>query len=308
MDIRNRVLNKIITKLESLKRKPVQPVPKNKQQLMNDLSHLPLSTNDTVLIHSGFKALGPIENGPQGVVDALIEELVEKKDITVAMPSFTVGPNTREHLKADIAFDVKNTPTVYRAIPRAFQYTKGVIRSLHPTHSITALGKKADWLTNSHHKSGKPFCEQSPFGKLIEDDGWVMGIGSELGKVTFYHTLEDIEQEFPFDVYSEDSPFEAKCRDIHGNITIVKTSLHSKNVSPVRIDRPNGEWLRNIYTSCLEAQGQLHWYDFARSKVWMCKARDLYNTTKLLTDNGISIYTTEKQMANFIMRNIDSNA
>lgn len=303
--MRNKIIRKAINVLEGFLIPPPAPPMKSLSDLKHDLSRIPIGCSDSVLIHSGFKALGPIDGGPSTVVSALVEEFVDKKDITIAMPAFTIGNDVRAQLKSGIAFDVRNTQTVYRAIPREFQNYKGVRRSLHPTHSITAKGQKAEWLTNSHHIEGRTFGKQSPFGKLLEDNGWIMGMGSKLGKVTFYHTLEDIEDSFPYSVYTKDSPMEAKCIDVDGNVVTVMTNIHDGDVSPVRIDRPNGEWLRNIYTSILEEKGQLQWFDFARSKIWICRARDLYETTKLLTSYGISIYTTEKQLARFILKNIN---
>lgn len=303
--MRNKIIRKAIHILEGFLTQPPAPPAKSLNDLKRDLSKIPIGYSESVLIHSGYKALGPIDGGPATVVTALIEEFVDKKNITVAMPAFTIGNDVRAQLKSEIAFDVRNTPTVYRAIPLEFQNNKGVKRSLHPTHSITAKGEKAEWLTNSHHIEGKTFGKQSPFGKLLQDNGWIMGMGSLLGKVTFYHTLEDIEDSFPYSVYTEDSPIEAKCIDADGNLVLVKTNIHDGNVSPVRLDRPNGEWLRNIYTSVLEEKGQLQWFDFAKSKIWICRARDLYETTKLLTSSGISVYTTEKQLAGFILNSIN---
>ena len=53
----------------------------------------------------------------------------------------------------------------------------------------------------------------SPLGRVLEADGYIMGLGTDLGPVTFYHVLEDLcGDSFPFPVYTPDSPVVVKSR------------------------------------------------------------------------------------------------
>ena len=48
-----------------------------KDQLKNQLAGMGILPTDTVLIHTSLKAVGPVENGPDGFIDAFCEYLSE---------------------------------------------------------------------------------------------------------------------------------------------------------------------------------------------------------------------------------------
>ena len=83
------------------------------------------------------------------------------------------------------------------------------------------VGPRAQWLTEAHHLDSHSFGAVSPLGRLIEADGFVLGIGVDLGPVTFFHTVEDLG-DFPFTVYTADSPLPAVCRDKDGRESMLK--------------------------------------------------------------------------------------
>ena len=47
-----------------------------------------------------------------------------------------------------------------------YVYCKGVVRSLHPTHSVAACGAQASELVHHHHKDRSPVGSHSPFRKV----------------------------------------------------------------------------------------------------------------------------------------------
>ena len=58
----------------------------NKQDIINSATNLGLKKGDTVLIHSSFKSLGPVENGASDVIDGFMSVLTG--DGTLVMPTF----------------------------------------------------------------------------------------------------------------------------------------------------------------------------------------------------------------------------
>jgi aminoglycoside 3-N-acetyltransferase len=277
-------------------------------ELIHEFDNISVENNSIIFIHSGFKSLGTIQGGPDTVVKALLESFVNKRNITIAMPSFTLSGSMESYLKRNIIFNVKETKTVYKGIPLAFQQFSNLQRSIHPTHSVMAIGPKAKWLVDSHHTCGSTFGEGSPFGKLLEHKSYIMGLGSRLGTVTFYHTLEDLETNFPFRVYTENSPFEAICIDHQGKKVKMSIYAHDGSISSVRIDRRNGEWLREIYTSIFEEHADLKWFHVGKAKTWVCSADKMYEVQKQLTFSGISIYSSEKDIANYISKTLSSSS
>lgn len=77
------------------------------------------------------------------------------------------------------------------AIAEAFRLSDGVVSSIHPTHPVTAWGKHARSLTATHHVGGT-FDTFSPFYKLREHDGVVIGIGAGLESFSIIHVAEEL--------------------------------------------------------------------------------------------------------------------
>lgn len=277
------------------------------QELVADIAALEIPKDSIVFIHSGFKSIGNIQGGPEAVVDALIAELVIKKNITIAMPAFSISGTMLAQLQSGKVFDVKNTPTVFKAIPEVFLKHNDIVRSIHPTHSVAAIGSKANWLTEAHHTSDKTFGPDSPFGRLMSAGGFIMGLGSGLGAVTFYHTLEDHEFDFPKNVYTNES-FEVECVDILGEKHKVKTKAHDPQYSEFRIDKRNSAWLKDIYTHYFEHFAGLKWQKVCKAKTWICNSRDFYNASKDLAYLGVSIYTSQNDLAKFLKKSIEKNS
>ena len=163
---------------------------------------IPLPDGAVVLVHSSLKALGFVEGGPSTVVDCLVESIVRRRHGTLVLPTFSIDGTMYGTLQAanpdTVLFDAVKTPSNLGAIPEAFRIYPGVVRSVHPTHSFAALGPLAQELTATHHLCGSTFGQGSPMAAMLSHDSWILGLGTNLGNVTFYHCLEEIEDDFPF--------------------------------------------------------------------------------------------------------------
>ena len=89
-------------------------------------------------------------------------------------------------------FDHEKTPSNVGAISEAFRRSHGVVRSVHPTHSVCAMAPLADELTADHHMDRTPLGLYSSFIKLVERDGLVLFIGCGLRPNTLMHGVEEI--------------------------------------------------------------------------------------------------------------------
>ena len=168
---------------------------------------------------------------------ALLETVVKERNGTLAVPMFTMAGGMADTVRSGVVFDVLNTPSGTGRITEMVRQSPGAVRSLHPTPSVAALGPRAQWLTEAHHLDSHSFGAVSPLGRLIEADGFVLGIGVDLGPVTFFHTVED-SGDFPFTVYTTNSPLPAVCRDKDGRDIDVKVMVHDPAASGTRSDRP----------------------------------------------------------------------
>jgi aminoglycoside N3'-acetyltransferase len=263
--------------------------------LARDLDRLGLPDRPVVFVHASLSRLGYVEGGAATVVEALEALVVERLGGTLAMPAFTMAGSMAATLRGHATFDVRTTPSGMGAITEAFRRRSGVERSLHPTHSVAAKGPLARWLTEGHHLDPRSFGPHSPFGRLLEAErGWLLGVGTDLGPVTFYHVLEDLDPGFPRRVYTLDSPLAATCLDRDGTAHRVAVHAHDPDCAAGRIDRPEGAWIRARLTAEMEARG-LSWQAVGAGRAWTMTAPAMYAGLAELLAQGLTIYTSEAE-------------
>ncbi|MFL0352897.1 AAC(3) family N-acetyltransferase [Xanthomarina sp. GH4-25] len=160
---------------------------------------------DFLMIHSSINNLMPMYKGNiKELLDALIK-YSELKGITLVMPVFTLGKKNsgieKYYSKKNI-FNVDKTPTTVGLLNELFRRKRGVLRSIHPTHSIAAYGTKAEELTANHHKSDTPFGRNTPFGIMDSYNTKILGLGVYYYRnLTHVHVAEDLLKEnFPFPI------------------------------------------------------------------------------------------------------------
>lgn len=65
------------------------------------------------------------------------------------------------------------------------------MRSLHPTHSVAALGRDAIEFTGDDHRFDTPCARGSSWGKLLDRKATILLIGVDLKRNTFIHGVEE---------------------------------------------------------------------------------------------------------------------
>jgi aminoglycoside N3'-acetyltransferase len=262
------------------------------------LRGLPLSDHTVVFVHSSMSKLGYVEGGAANVVNALCDVIVRERKSTVAVPTFSMTGGMADTLRADEVFDLRNTPSGTGRITELVRRHPGARRSLHPTHSVAAVGPRAAWLVDGHHLDARTFGPSSPFARLIEADGFILGLGIDLGPVTFYHVVEDLGA-FPINVYTSDSPLVVTCLDGHGKRVELKVFAHDPSASITRIDRANGAAIRSYMTTVAETGAGLTWHQIGDGRMWLVSARRLYHCLVRLKDRGITIFATAEEVGSF---------
>lgn len=186
---------------------------------------------DTVMLHSSLSKIGYVENGADTLINAIIKIISDEG--TLMMPAFPAVGFNYDYLKANPVFDIKNTPSKMGAVTELFRKRKGVLRSLHPTDSVSAFGKNAAYLVKDHFNQLTPYNVYSPFYKLCELKGKILMIGVDLNSLTNLHTLEDAVENFKFPVY-HDVIFTAALIDETKKKLSMKTKVHDPAYSKRR--------------------------------------------------------------------------
>jgi aminoglycoside 3-N-acetyltransferase len=264
--------------------------PVTRASLAADLARLPLPREPLLLVHSSMKSLGFVEGGPEAVIAALREAVVDRLGGTVMFPTFTIPATMSEAIHSGRVFDVRETPSRLGALPEAFRRQPDAIRSIHPTHSFAAIGKRAEELVRGHHLAGSNFGAGTPMAQLRDAGGHLLGLGTSLGNVTFYHCLED-DGVLPFGVNEAGGPFPVTVIDWNGESRVMHCHAHDGAVSVERIDRPNNEPLRELYARVLEREAGLTWHQVGQARSWLVSAPAMYQAAAGLIAQGLSVYT-----------------
>ena len=133
---------------------------------------------------SSLSSLGFVIGGTEAVIGALRAAI--GPDGTLVLPTHSWERAGR----GDFTFDVATTPSCVGAISERFRTLPGVARSLHPTHSVAAIGPRAHALIDGHEKALTPSGEGTPYARLIDGGGQILFLGTTLDQNTAYHTLE----------------------------------------------------------------------------------------------------------------------
>lgn len=155
-----------------------------KVSLMEDLKNMGLKGNDTIMMHSSMRAIGEVEGRADTVLDALSEYF---QDGLLMLPALTWNLANEENP----VFDVKHTPCLVGILPELFRQREQVLRSYHPTHSVSALGKDAKAVLAESHLDGTPCGPRSAWHRLMERDGYILQVGCTLTSCTFIHGVEE---------------------------------------------------------------------------------------------------------------------
>jgi aminoglycoside 3-N-acetyltransferase len=156
--------------------------------LAADLRRLGLRPGDVVLVHSSLSRLGNVQGGADAAIDALLDAVSPSG--TVLFPVLTGS----EHDGPDCppTVEVRETPCWTGRIPETARRRGEAVRSLHPTHSIAAIGQAASRFAAGHEDTETPCDERSPYYRLIREGGSILLLGADHESDTSLHCLEEL--------------------------------------------------------------------------------------------------------------------
>lgn len=161
--------------------------------------HLPADF-EILMVHSSFDTFLPMYSGSaKELVSGLLEICGPHR--TLVMPSFVMGGRSYDAAAyfRTRPFDVRATPSEMGLVAEIFRRTPGVLRSLHPTCAVCALGPLAKELTTGHQLGETGLGPDSPFGVMTRRPTAILGLGVEYFRcLTHVHTAScQMGDEFP---------------------------------------------------------------------------------------------------------------
>lgn len=162
---------------------------------------LGLAPGDSVMVHASIRRVGPMLNGPDALIGALLDAISPGGTLLAytdwdALYEDALPPDGRvpQELRADIPpFD----PTASRAcrahgaIAEFIRTTPGALRSGNPGASVAAVGARAQWFVENHPLD-YGYGNDSPFGKLVAAAGKVLMAGAPYDTMSILHHAEQL--------------------------------------------------------------------------------------------------------------------
>lgn len=248
----------------------------------NDIFRMLESSNikhdDIVTIHCSLRAIGEIENGADGLIDAVSEYLSEGL--------FVVPTHTWANVnKENPFFDVKTTVPCIGTLAKVAAFRKDAVRSLHPTHSVAVFGKGAAEYVKGEEHSATPAPLGGCLSRLYEENGKILLVGVGHERNTYLHAADE-----RYDIQNRLNPntFEITIQDYDGNL-LKSPQFHTHYTEGVSFCC--SDFYPN-YEEVFDYFGAVTYSTLGNAKVYCCDARNMTDIVKLLwekTDHDLCV-------------------
>jgi aminoglycoside 3-N-acetyltransferase len=235
---------------------------------------------EILMVHSAYDRLLPMYSGKH---QEIIQELLSLcgKDRTLVMPAFVLGGKSGDPLEfyKTHSFDAKRTPSEMGLLTELFRRMPGARRSLHPTHSITALGPLAERLTATHHQASTPSGRGTPFEIMAQRKAAIVGLGVEYYRcMTQIHAAEDMAGDH----------YPIKFEKEHARVTMIDENA-SKLVYDLTVFKTGMTMNCGIVRSLL-SRDELQEWSFKGVQLFITSANKVTNRLIEAAQKGITIY------------------
>lgn len=149
------------------------------------LRSLGIKNDSVVVVHTSMRALGEVEGGCDGLIDAFTSYLSEGLFIVPTHTWANVGPGNP-------VYDVSATVPCIGALPTVAAFRKDGVRSLHPTHSVAAFGKNAAEFVSGEENSTSPCPPEGVWARLYDAKATILLLGVTHNRNTYIHAVDEM--------------------------------------------------------------------------------------------------------------------
>lgn len=184
-------------------------------ELVEALRKLVGTPRECIFMHSSMSACGKIDGGAPAVINA-----VHACCQTLCLPAHTYSYSSAWDRDDARVYDPVTSPSKAGHITEVFRSMPGVVRSIHPTHSLAAHGPLADELCEGHDRCETPCGAGTPYEKMIQHDTSVLMFGTTMNTYTLFHTAEDIAK---CSYLYQKQPYRLRIREHDGQVRVIKS-------------------------------------------------------------------------------------
>ncbi len=161
------------------------------RRLEKDLRRLGVEEGMSLMVHSSLRKIGAnVENGAEAVIETLLDLIGPRGTLIVPTITGNVRPDQP-------VFHVEYTPSTVGYLTNVFRMREDAVRSLHPVHSVAAIGPLAEYFTTGHLAANTPWSPETPYGRIVRDENCsILFLGVNLDYNSCFHALE-IEARLP---------------------------------------------------------------------------------------------------------------
>ena len=243
-------------------------------ELHEELVSAGVRTGGVLMVHSDFGRFYNFQGSALDVLNVL-QDIVGSEG-TLMMPT-----HVNYSAQGPFTFDVCRSGVCTGIIPELFRRAPGVRRSLHPMFSCCAKGPLAMALVGDHHKDQhNNFGPLSPYARLAERQGQVLGLGLPPGYSTLFHAAEDMRLETFRNLYS-------------GESTEFLVTDETGHQFPYRVRRFNSKVLatRKLTRLTKHLSSRSHRaFSIRGIPAFLDEAAPFVEEVLVLTDQGITLY------------------
>ncbi len=232
-----------------------------KNDVFKMLENSGIKRNDKVTIHVSLKQIGEIENGADGLIDSFKEYLSEG---LLLIPTHTWN----EVYGDGAVYDVRKSIPCIGTLPKIAAFRKDGVRSLHPTHSVTAFGKDAAEYVKGDENCTTPAPVASALSRLYEENGKILLLGVDHSSNTYLHAVDE-RLKIP-------NRIAKKCYDV---------TVYDYDGKKIFIPEFRGHYTEGIdcccsefypnYTKLFEHENAVSYAKLGNAKVFVCDARKM---------------------------------
>lgn len=165
-------------------------------QLLEQLKGLGIKEDDTLIVHTSLKSVGPLDTSVKSGAEVLISALRRAvPEGLLLIPAFTFS-----NIRQTPVFDIANTEPCVGAVPCVAvklaneahsKNDRTCVRSFHVSHSVVAFGDNAYEYVLDDRNSSTPTPWNGSIGKLYAKDAKILLVGVDVIKTTFMHAVDE---------------------------------------------------------------------------------------------------------------------
>lgn len=158
----------------------------SKTDIMNQLQAFACARGSVVSVHASLKAIGEIVGGGETLLSALIEFFTADGGLLCVST----------HTWDSFVYDRREKWSCLGVLACLSAAHPDAVRSLHPSHSVAVFGEpeRAKAFVQGDATVKTQVSPDGSYGKLYDEDGYVLLLGVGQEKNTFLHCVEEMLQ------------------------------------------------------------------------------------------------------------------